>query len=310
MKRGSRELTAIKLDINNLHELFPEPWSERLRVQRYNESTLAEMQAHFEENWYQQIDQSINLEASHLAALIDLAATVWEDDGLRHYALICGHFFFNASERELQAFTWPQEILQRLNVKSSGLFYLLCYLSRFDQAISVYREQRISLDTFNQTANRISHLIKSDDSGAYYFEEHGLLAWLCQGKIVNIGGLIYLPDRWNERVAIWRNGLDASLREEVLADTDGTDPLSLAQTAKAHCLDLNVWQLKLKPADKVLKIVAMKEGIEESDILHSLNIADRFYKDSDHFYNFVAYDFRSCLNVNHAFVDKLILREE
>lgn len=303
-------MSAIEVDIESLYEMFPEPWASRLSAITYSESKLEEMQARFEGNWYQQIDQSIGLEPAHLEALIRLANDVWANHRLRHYAFICGHFLFNASESELKEFTWPLDNLTGLDIESSGLFYLLCYLSRFDQAIAVYREQRISLDSYSQTANRISHLIRSDEDGHYYFNEHGLLAWLCQGKIINISGLIYLPDRWNERKAIWRNGLDGALREDAPADGEGTDPLSLAQVAKAHGMDLNVWQLKLKPGDKVLRVVAMKEELTESEIHHSLNYADRFYKDADHFYNFVAYDFRSCLNVNQSFEDKIILREE
>lgn len=303
-------MSAVDLDIESFYKLFPEPWPSRLASLNYSEVKLSEMQAHFEQNWYQQIDQSIGLNDEHLSALTRLAADVWSDELLRHFALICGHFLFNASDKELNSFDWSTETLELFNIKSKGLFYLLCFLSRFDQAIAVYREQRISLEAFCQTANRIGHLIEDDGEDGYRFNEHGLLALLCQGKIINIGGLVYLPERWTDRKAIWRNGLDGSLREEVLNEGEGSDPLSLLQAAKSHGLDVNVWQLKVKPGDKILKIVFMNDEIEEAEAHHSLSIADRFFKDPDHFHNFVAYDFRFCTNVNPAFTDQVVLREE
>lgn len=302
-------MSVVEIDIDKLYALFPEPWSKRLSALSFSESKLSELKPRFEENWYLQCSQSLNLKDEHIRALIDLADLIWKEDSLRRMALISRHFLFNASELELEQFTWSTDFLADAGIKDSGLFYLLAYISGFDAAIGVYREQRIALDLFTSTAQALNDYIELQDNG-FTYTNNRLLALLCEGKLIALGGVVFLPSKWEELNTIWRNGLNGDLEEKLLPDTISLDLQAILNHGREEGMDLNTWQLKLKPTDKILLVLGASESLTQSDIKHALGQADRFYKDSDHFYNFTAFDCRQVPLVKEALGVSLVLREE
>lgn len=296
--------------MQSLLSSFPESWPARLNGLSYSETKLAELKPRFEENWFRQTNLHLDLTDEQLTALIELADEIWSNETLRLYSLVTSHFLFNASDNELLTFTWPIEAIEKTGIRHNGLFYLLSYLTHIDTAIQIYREQRITLDLFAQTAARIKDFIHVDRDGQFVFSNYVYLSWLCEGKVISINGLLYLPGRWEDNYSIWRNGLSGELREEAIPAGKAQDHMAIIAAAKDQGLDLNLWQLKLKPSDKVLTVIDMRDNLTEAEINHSLVQADRFFKDPDHFHNFVAYDFRSCRTSIHEREEAVILREE
>ena len=149
-----------------------------------------------------------------------------------------------------------------------------------------------------------------DAEGSYRYSDYDYLGWLCEGKLINLNGILYLPSRWEDNYSIWRNGLTGELHEEEIADGRASGQMNLAAAAKERGLDRNVWQLNLTPGDKTLAILDMNQDLQTDDVNYSLVLADRFFKDPDHFHNFVAYDFRACQrSVNDGNLT-VVLREE
>ena len=289
---------------------FPNGWPERLNTLSFSESAQAELEPRFEANWLKQANAHLGLDPEGLAALIDLASAVWQDDLLRRYALVTSHFLFNTGDAELRAFTWPEDHPLLCSLEHGGLFYLLCYITYIDAALQVYREQRIPLDLFSKTVGGLRKGIETTADGNLRFTNLEYLIWLCEGKVISINGLTYLPGIWKDQYSIWRNGLSGELREEAITEGAAADQLSLAMAAKARGLDINLWQLKLKPRDKVMQVLAIDLSLQVADIRHSMAQADRFFKDSDHFYNFVAFDFRCCEAAHPLWQQTVVLREE
>lgn len=300
-------LSMSEFTVQSLTGIFPEPWPERLAVIRYSDAKLDELKSRYESNWYHQTTQSMGFSEAIHDKVIQLAEQVWTDPLARHYSLISRHFLFHAADSELDAFTWSTDCLANAEFEDKALFFVMIYLSAVDLGIQVYREQRIPLDLYHATA---AWVFSSFFERTVSMEEsHQRLAWLCQGKISRLGHLVYLPGRWDGLHAVWRNGISGELRDiQLSVASSGLD--NLIQDARTEGLDLNLWQLKLKPNDRVLQVIDQETELSEADWYYSLEQANRFYKDSLHYHNFVAYDFSSCPVRQHSEDRQLVLREE
>ncbi len=303
-------MNVVNISVDTLLSVFPGSWPERLKGLHYSESSLAELKPRFENNWIRQSNLHLNLPEEAVTALGELADLVWSNETLRHFSLASSHFLFNAGDKDLRAFDWSIRIFDQFNLTNRGLFYLLSYLTHIDNAISVYREQRIPLDFFAETAGRIKSVIKREEDGSYHFSDYEFLCCLCEGKVINLNGVFFIPSKWEDCYGIWRNGLTGELREVEIARGQATDQISLTTRAREQGLDLNLWQLKLKPGDKILMLLEANKTHCSNDISHSLVLADRFFKDPDHFHNFVAFDFRTCRGGDSIRNLTIVLREE